>query len=413
MITFAHFSDCHIGGWKEDKLRSLSIASFEAAVQKCIERKVDFVVISGDLFNTSVPSIDALKMVATGMKKLHVKGIRVYAIPGSHDYSPSGKTMLEVLERSGLCTLVFKFDKTTNRLAFTVDEPTGVKLAGMVGLRGGLERFDYMKLDKTNLEQEGGVKVFLFHSLITEFKPMDFEHVESEPLMSLPKNFTYYAGGHPHFVFQRSMFDQGYGLMTYPGPLFPNNFKELEQLRHGGFYIVTLDGAKTKAEHVPLPLKNVISIVILAEGKRAQDVKKELEKALRDPSIKDAIVTVRVEGCLSEGSVGDIPFSSLFDACPAYATLKNTYKLTGKEIASVEITSGSVGDVEQTLITHHAPEYPVGFCGQKDSVALVQQLMALLDKEKLDGERISDFDERILSDVIHQMKLKEIFEHAD
>jgi hypothetical protein len=79
----------------------------------------------------------------------------------------------------------------------------------------------------------------------------------------------------------------------------------------------------------------------------------------------------------------------------------------------VEITSGSVGDVEQTLITHHAPEYPVGFCGQKDSVALVQQLMALLDKEKLDGERISDFDERILSDVIHQMKLKEIFEHAD
>ena len=241
-MKFAHFSDCHIGGWREEKLRLLSIQSFAVAVEKCLEEKVDFILIAGDLFNTSVPSIDAIKMVTVGMKKLVDAGVRIYVIPGSHDYSPSGKTMLEVLEKSGLCTIVFKFHE--GKLTFTLDK-TGTKLTGMIGLRGGLEKFDYMKLDRTPLEKEDGFKIFLFHSLITEFKPVDFEMVDSEPLMSLPKNFHYYAGGHPHMVFQRDMRKEGYGLMTYPGPLFPNNFKELEKLKHGGFYIVDVDARRT------------------------------------------------------------------------------------------------------------------------------------------------------------------------
>ena len=36
--------------------------------------------------------------------------IEVYVIPGSHDFSPSGKTMLDVLENSGLVINVNKMD---------------------------------------------------------------------------------------------------------------------------------------------------------------------------------------------------------------------------------------------------------------------------------------------------------------
>lgn len=413
-MKFAHLSDCHIGGWREEKLRALSLQSFAVAVDRCLEERVDFVVIAGDLFNTSVPSIDAMKTVTIGLKKLCDAGVRAYVIPGSHDYSPSGKTMLEVLEKSGLCRIVFQLDRENGHLAFTVDKETGVKLAGMVGLRGGLEKFDYMTLDKTNLEKEKGLKVFLFHSLLTEFKPVDFEMVDSEPLISLPKGFAYYAGGHPHFVFQKDMRKDGYGMMAYPGPLFPNNFRELEKLGHGGFYIVTMDEkGRCTATHVPVVLKKVVPVVIAAEGKSAEEVKKEIQGALQKSEVHDAIVTVRVEGCLREGKVSDIPFNQLFVSCGAYIALKNTYTLTSREFTEALVQQGSVGQVEEELLREQAKQHPADFFGQRNGMILAQMLMRLLDREKLEGERVSDFEDRVCTDLIKELGLSEVLDRAD
>ncbi len=413
MVRFAHLSDCHIGGWREEKMRQLSISSFDAAVRRCIQEKVDFILIAGDLFNTSVPSIDALKMVASGMKKLQEHGICIYVIPGSHDYSPSGKTMLEVLEKSGLCTNVFKFDREKGRLEFTIDKRTGVKLSGMVGLRGGLEKFDYMKLDKSNLENEKGLKIFLFHSLITEFKPMDFEMIDSEPLMSLPKHFAYYAGGHPHFVFKRDMKKDGYGIMTYPGPLLPNNFKELEKLKHGGFYIVDMNETTCDTRHVELDLRKVMCVEIDAEGKSAVQVDNEIKSALQRADAKDAIVTLRVEGCLSEGKTTDIHFKELFDKADAFLVLKNTGKLTTKELAEVNVDQGSVSDVEEHVLREHLDQFPVSFFGFEKGFELGKALLGLFDKEKLEGERASDFEERLFADAVKELNLSEVWKRAD
>jgi DNA repair protein SbcD/Mre11 len=412
VVRFAHLSDCHIGGWREEKLRAISIASFGVAVEKCIEKKVDFVVIAGDLFNTSVPSIDALKQVTSGMKTLQEEGIRVYVIPGSHDYSPSGKTMLEVLERGGLCVNVFKFDREQGTLPVTVDK-SGVKLVGMVGLRGQLEKFDYMKLDKSVLEKEDGLKIFLFHSLITEFKPMDFEMVDSEPLMSLPKGFHYYGGGHPHFVFSKDMRNEGYGMMTYPGPLFPNNFKELEQLKHGGFWLVDMDkSGHCTIDHVPVELKKVVSVTLDGESKQADEVTKELRQRLQEENIAGSIVTVRVTGCLAEGKVSDIPFQDVFSICDAYVVLKNTFKLTSKEFTDVHVHEGTVETVEDEILQEQMNTIPVSFFGHRDSVALAKLVMQFCDTEKLEGERVIDFEERVCGDLVKELSMDKVMNDA-
>ena len=52
----------------------------------------------------------------------------------------------------------------------------------------------------------------------------------------MPKGFQYYAGGHVHYRFD--IIKEGYGKIVYPGPVFPNNFKELEELKHGGMCII-------------------------------------------------------------------------------------------------------------------------------------------------------------------------------
>ncbi|MDP3919130.1 MAG: metallophosphoesterase, partial [Nanoarchaeota archaeon] len=152
-MKFAHFADCHIGGWKEDKLRELNMLAFKETVKVCLERNVDFILLPGDLFNTALPQIDYLKDVTAELKSIKDRNIPVYMVAGSHDFSPSGKTMLDVLEKAGLIINVMK--KRGNKLEFTIDK-TGAKITGMYGKRGGLEIKEYQELDNTNLEQEEG-----------------------------------------------------------------------------------------------------------------------------------------------------------------------------------------------------------------------------------------------------------------
>src|SRR3989344_4413275 len=119
-MKFAHLSDCHIGGWREPELKELNMQAFKRSIDICVEKNVGFVIISGDLFNTSLPQIDTVSEAAHALNKLKENDIDVYIIPGSHDFSPSGKTMLDVLEKAGLCHNVYKFKD--GKLEFTVDK---------------------------------------------------------------------------------------------------------------------------------------------------------------------------------------------------------------------------------------------------------------------------------------------------
>ena len=76
-MKFAHMADCHIGGWRDPKMQDASTETFIKAVSICIEREVDFVLIAGDLFNTSIPSIDKLKIVFMKLDELRSAGIGV------------------------------------------------------------------------------------------------------------------------------------------------------------------------------------------------------------------------------------------------------------------------------------------------------------------------------------------------
>ncbi|MBS3157918.1 metallophosphoesterase, partial [Candidatus Woesearchaeota archaeon] len=193
-MKFAHLADCHIGAWRDPKLRLVSNKAFEIAIDKCIEEKVDFVLIAGDLFNTSLPSIDSLKIAATKFRELKDNDVPVYAIAGSHDFSPSGKTLIDVLESAGLLVNVVKgrivedeSDKSKSKLLlnFTVDKKTGAKITGLLGKRGMLDRIYYENLDLANLEAESGFKIFMFHTALTELKPKDLEKMDSSPISFL------------------------------------------------------------------------------------------------------------------------------------------------------------------------------------------------------------------------------------
>lgn len=385
-MKFAHLSDCHIGGWREDTLRDINLKSFEKAIDICTEQHVGFVIIAGDLFDTALPSIDILKQTAKILNKLKEYDIPIYVIPGSHDFSASGKTMLDVLENAGLIINVMKFEN--NKLQFTIDR-TGVKLTGMYGKKGGLEIADYEKLEKQHLEDEEGFKIFLFHTLIDELKPKEFEMIEATPINLLPKNFNYYAGGHPHFVYSQK--HQDHGIISYPGPIYPNNFQELEKLKHGGFYIIDVKDSNVEAKHIPLNIIETVSYYINAENKTPKEIEKEILNLVKD--YENKIITLRIEGCLSSGKISDINFKSILSNFKeAYHILKNTSKLTTKEFIESSVDIRSVDDIEISIIKEHVKQSI--FKEEK-----ICQIITALDKEKFEGEKNTDFESRIIKEV--------------
>src|SRR3989344_246598 len=392
-MRVAHIADCHIGGWIEDKLKELTFIAFKKAVDICINENVDFVLIAGDLFNTAIPQIEMIKQTTEGLKRLKDKDIMVYLVPGSHDFSPSGKTILSVFEKAGLIKNVYNEEE--NSLKLTIDEKTKAKITGMLWLRNSLELLKYDSLDLANLEKEDGFKIFLLHSGINEFMPSGFGFT-SLLLDKLPKGFNYYAGGHIHYVFQKKLSENS--ILSYPGPLFPNSFSELEELDNGGFFIVD---DKLNIERREIKLKDVVKIKINADNKTPSEVEKEL---IGISNVTDKIVLIRVTGILKDGYPSDINFN-LDNLKDAYIVLKNTASLSAKEYEELEINE-SIVNIEEKIVEDNLEDIKnVNF-----DESLVLSLLNVLDKSRSEGETVNDFEKRITEDIKNELKLKGLFE---
>ena len=395
-MKFAHIADCHIGSWREPKLRESSTTAFVNAIGKCVDENVDFVLISGDLFNTSIPPVDNLRIVVEKLKWLKDSNIPVYIVAGSHDFSTTGKTMLDVLESAGLVVNVAKgkVEGETLYLDFTVDRKTGVKIAGMLGKKGGLEKDYYESLARENLEKEEGCKIFMFHTALTELKPKELEKMDSAPVSFLPKGFDYYAGGHVHIVDNKSL--EGYRNIVYPGPLFPNSFSEIEKLQNGGFYIV--DNGEIRYE--PIVIHPTSSIKIDCRNKNPEEVEKEIDNEIKGKEFLNTIVTLRLFGQLKTGLPSDVNFKEIFKKFygkGAFFVMKNVNKLTSKDFEEVKVETGSVDEIEERLINENAGQS--GAFNAVKEKEMIKGLMNVLSAEKLEGENTADFERRIKKEV--------------
>lgn len=377
-------------------MRAINQQSFNLAIGQCIAQKVDFLLLSGDLFNTSMPPVDCLKHAVQKFKELQAANIPVYLIPGSHDFSPSGKTMLDVLEEAGLFQNVVRGDVEDGKLKlrFTVDPKTGVKITGMLGKKGGLEKAYYEDLDRETLEAESGPKIFMFHSALQEVKPADLEEMDAMSVSFLPKGFDYYAGGHVHVVDRATV--GAHQNIVYPGPVFPNNFAELEKLRHGSFVIYD-NGTIT---HVPLNVRPTVSLSIDADGKTPSEVEDVLRETLKTTEMENAIVTIRLAGQLRQGRPSDVNLNEAIQHAydlGAHIVMKNTNALTSKEFEQVTVAQHSIEDIEESLIREHTGKNSP-FSVEKERT-VVRALIAALASEKDEGEKLADFEKRIANDA--------------
>ncbi len=407
-VKYAHLADLHLGSWRDEKMRELSTKSFLRAIDECISENVDFVIFAGDLFNTSLPSVDTLKIVTGKIKELSDKGIRLYVIAGSHDFSPSGKTMVEVLEKAGLVFNVCKGGVNPEtgklRLDFTVDEPTGVKLTGIIGRKGQLDQKYYQDLELENLEQERGYKIFVFHTTVSELLPRDMALIESQPMSVFPKNFAYYAGGHIHHPVIKEI--EGHGVASYTGAMFPNNFVEIEKYSMGGYNVVTVFQGRQEVQWRPLKVVEHRMLKLDCNNKTPEVVTFEVMNHFNNQSLDNTLITLRLFGRLQSGRVSDINFKEIFAKLyeqGAYFVMKNTAKLHSEEFEEIKTSAVNPESIEEEVMQEHLQQ--VTLFDKDTELHLTKSLLQSLNTSKKEGETITDFQRRINSEIAKLLEI--------
>jgi DNA repair exonuclease SbcCD nuclease subunit len=405
-MKFAHLADCHLGSWKNPKLQQLNMESFNFAIDKCIQEKVDFVLIAGDLFDAAIPPIDILKEATAKLKELKDNEISCFVVAGSHDFSVSGRSMIHVLEKAGLCYDVAGSGPIETENYF---------ISGIAGEKKGLEIkkiFSINEKDK-KIKDKKKLKILILHTTLEE---MNLPFIDSISIKDLPKGFDYYALGHIH---RKAVFDEKDSKIVYPGALFPCNFSEFEQNKFGYFFIVNFnkkEGNKKIMEikEIPVKLKEVIVFNIDANNENPQSLKQKIIEKINE-DINDKIVTLRISGTLASGRPSEINFKEIENEFLkagiggwAYCLLTNTSKLVTKEfelaaekIKNLKMENLDIFSLEKDIIEEMIKQKVIE---SKDENRVVE-LMKYFDSEKLEGETNDSFALRLTNEVIKKLKL--------
>lgn len=414
-VKFAHVSDCHLGCWRKETINQVGYETFRLMIEKIIEEQVDFVLVSGDLYDVSNPKVDVVDLVTKQLKKLSDANIPVYGIMGSHDFSPSDKSMIRPLVSAELFRNVSipHWVPDANfplQLQIIEDQKTKIKLVGMRARKRGLEIENYHQLDIEYLEQETGTKIFLLHTMITELKPKEYSKMVSGEQSLLPRNFFYYAGGHLHKTLPEQLREDIYHIdkdstlrqkIIYPGLLFPTNFLELEKFQYGGFCIVSGDTATSELEvrYIPLKCKEVERIHVKADNKSSSTVQDILDQEINRGNFEDRIVVVRIEGTLSLGKSYDININEILHKLRekgAYETLINKTQLISEEYKSIKQDLPETSEeIESRLVYEHASQSNILDITNEEIEQKSHQILANLGRGRNENEKVKDYDKEM------------------
>jgi len=416
LYKFAHITDCHLGSWRNPKLRDLNLQAFEKSISMSIKEQVDFIIITGDFFDVNIPQLGPVKRAVEILKQARDSGIDVYMIYGSHDFNNANISMIDILHSAELFIKPTEFRNDANSvvLKFFFDKKTGAKITGISGRKVGLDKEIYEKLDKKSLEMEDGFKIFLLHAGIQEILPSDRAFKDSLSLSLLPKGFDYYGGGHIHKRLEKKIDSS---LIVYPGPLFGSTFQDLEETAKGekrGFYIISFENKILDYRFVEINVAEILYREIVSSRWSTEKLENEITRNISELQVKNKIVLLKVKGKLI-GKRSNIDFGKFsLDIANNGAMLSfiNTNNLSTDETKSVTVQSDNKVDIEREIFHENIKNFQseptlsnklrkqidsklLGNAGEIISLLLLE----ILRNEKLENENTSTYEDRIISNA--------------
>lgn len=402
-MKFAHISDCHLGAWQHNEnLCELNLQAFLAAMDVCLQRQVDFVLIAGDLFNTPNPDLAIVETGVRKMKELKDSGIQFYMILGSHDYSPNVKSISDVLSSAGFIAPVMSCEERNGRLVLksTRDPKTGALLAGLCGKRRGEDAEDFPKLDTHHIQREKGFKIFAFHNYLAGIAPSEILGAPSARLENLPRGFDYYAGGHAHKKQQHD--SPNYRHVVHAGTLFgcrPLDLKATASGERRGFYVVTAEeNDVTQIEFCEVRVCEVVCpAAIDIEGMNVDTARDKIRQHIGTIEVDGRVVLLEIKGRLSGGRPYQIHFQESQDELMrkgAKTVLLDRRSVLGESVeaasADREVNQLEAEELEKAML-----DFDSNLPALKgdDGFALAQELLEALSAEREEGKTKKAYEE--------------------
>ncbi|MDG6989293.1 MAG: DNA repair exonuclease [Nitrososphaerota archaeon] len=415
MHRFAHVADVHLGAHREPALQKLELQIFDATMMKCIELGMDFVLICGDLFHVGIPDLEVVDAALKSMIAVKNQGIPIYAVYGSHDYTPNGTSVIDILNTAGVLTNVFKpsFEGEALRLGVTVDEKTGAKIAGISARKIGLESRYFQALDRAALERELGLKIFAFHSGLTELKPDHLNAMDTVDAELLPRGFDYYAGGHIHERGEYSL--PGMENIVFPGPLFTGYGKDLEATAKGerrGFYIVEFDAHVTAKTFVPMDSFEGVFREYDLGGLNAPEAGAMILEDVKGIDVGGKLVVIRTHGELIGGKPSEVGLArvkAVLSERGALHVYLNRSGLSSREQTGPVFSGEEPASIEKKLLEGEAAKVQVGdehLRGQSGAAVGMELLRLWRQPPKL-GEAKKDYTARMVREGMHTLTREE------
>ena len=403
-MKFAHLSDVHLGFQKHESLQKIEQQVFEKILDECINRKVNFILIPGDLFHVNIPEMRVQKFAFAKFRQVHDAGIPIYVVYGSHDFSPVSNSVIDLLAEIGY---IKKVTNATSHedgkisLKCLIDEKTGTKITGLSGLKVGKDREWYEKLDRSSLEAEQGLKIFLFHGGISDMKTDSGMDGDQMPLSLLPKGFSYYAGGHMH-KFNHQSFDE-YSNVVYPGTPFAGYHTDLEDNANGqkrGFVLVEFDDKIKSVDFVEIKNTEYEIIEVDANNRKAESVNQELSEKTAEVDVVNKVVIVKIQGELMSGKTAEVDVSIVRDNLnnkDALVVNVSKNQLTSKEYSITEAKGSNKEEIETNVFSENIGQLKFDYPEllDKSGIKLASKLLQELGQSKLENEKNNEYVPRI------------------
>lgn len=386
-MKFAHLADTHLGyrqyGLFEREKDFYEV--FEKVIDKIIEENVDFVVHSGDLFETARPSPMALLTFQKGLLKLKGAGIPMYAIAGNHD----------IVMRKGSIPPQVIFKKLGLKVISTIN-PTymhgDILIAGLPYYPASHAKTLKSKLAELSEKASHHEKsILLLHQGIDKYFGYNYELEIGE----IPDNFDYYALGHIHKYVNDKC---GKGRLVYPGSSEIWKTSEiLDYLENGkGFVVVDLEGPKpvVKRVKVDIPrefIKRSLDFNDLESGIAG------IKETIKDFDKKPILNLIINDVDSDTKGVYDIIKQELGDLS---LMIRPTFNMVGQTL--IDPSNAKKVGPEQLLVNQ------LKVYGNSDVDALAIDLYRLLSKNKSDeaNELINQFYNEHYANVVEEVEFK-------
>ncbi|HTY75450.1 MAG TPA: DNA repair exonuclease, partial [Candidatus Nanoarchaeia archaeon] len=281
---------------------------FNELVDKTIELKPDFMIISGDLFHQPRPSNITLENTIKSFKRLRDASIPVLTVDGSHDSAPNSitSTILYPLDSAGLIHHLPRHDGACWR------KPGSCYVYGIPNYRTRHKTEEMLPLfmqQNQPVPDPSVANVFVLHGAV-DLPSVKPPYIEAElPPTLLPEGFGYYAAGHVH---ERYLTNFKNGILSYSGSTETVSYDEAKYNKSFYHVKVTEKGEfKPEAMELTSPRRFII-LEREYSGMNAHKITDQAAQLVKNADEEGAIIIPILKGTLpaeanrSEIDVGHI-----------------------------------------------------------------------------------------------------------